>query len=151
VPLALVLLAAMPRTWSGASKLIAAPADDALALSRAASVLKWTTVLLLFGHGALGAIGQKALLTGHYAAIGLPASATVAIGWFEIALAFFVAVRPFVSVLLVVVAWKLATEWLFVVAGAPTWEFVERAGSYAAPLALAAILFERNTRNPATQ
>jgi hypothetical protein len=34
----------------------------------------------------------------------------------------------------------MATEFLFVAAGAPIWEFVERAGSYAAPLALAVLL-----------
>ena len=47
------------------------------------------------------------------------------------------------GLLLFVAAWKLATEFLFVTAGAPIWEFVERAGSYAAPIALAVLLRER--------
>ena len=83
------------------------------------------------------------MLTGHYAAIGLPVETTAMVGWFEIGLAALVAVRPIAGLLLFVVAWKLATESLFVVSGAPIWEFVERAGSYAAPLALAALVRER--------
>jgi len=47
------------------------------------------------------------------------------------------------GLLILVAAWKLATEFLFVVAGAPIWEFVERAGSYAARLALAALMRTR--------
>ena len=44
---------------------------------------------------------------------------------------------PIAGLVVFVAAWKLATEFLFVVAGSPIWEFVERGGSYAAPLALA--------------
>ncbi|HJQ39674.1 MAG TPA: hypothetical protein VKB93_21225 [Thermoanaerobaculia bacterium] len=99
-------------------------------------VLKWTTVLLLAGHGALGVI-EKPLLINHYTAIGLPASATALVGWFELALAAAVAIRPMAGLLVFVVGWKLATESLFLFAGAPVWEVIERAGSYAAPLALA--------------
>jgi hypothetical protein len=102
------------------------------------AALKWTTVLLLVGHGALGVMG-KPMLVSHYAALGLPLESTVVIGWFEIALALGVAVRPMVGVLLFVTAWKLATQSLFIVAGAPIWEFVARAGSCAAPLALAGV------------
>jgi hypothetical protein len=99
-------------------------------------ILKWTTVLLLAGHGALGVMG-KAMLTNHYTAIGLPASATPLVGWFELALAAAVAIRPFAGLLVFVVGWKLATESLFLFSGAPVWELIERAGSYAAPFALA--------------
>jgi hypothetical protein len=132
-----MLLAAVPRSLTGLGQLLGGPVARARDSVRVHQVLKWTTVLLLAGHGALGAIANKAMLTGHYAQIGLPAESTVIVGWFEIALAVVVAVRPMVGVLLFVCAWKLATEFLFVVAGAPVWEFVERAGSYAAPLALA--------------
>lgn len=143
VPLALLMLTAMPRSLGGLGQLLHAPATGERMLVRVREVLKWTTVLLLAGHGGLGAITNKAMLTSHYAAIGLPAETTWIVGWFEIALAVVVAVRPMVGLLVFVCAWKLATEFLFVIAGAPVWEFVERAGSYAAPLALA-ILAARN-------
>lgn len=139
VPFALLLMTAMPRTVNGLRTLLAGPSSEDRALFMTRQALKWTTVLLLLGHGGLG-ITNKVMLTGHYAAIGLPAEATAIIGWFEIALAVGVAVRPMAGVLIFVAAWKLATESLFVVAGAPIWEFVERAGSYAAPLALAVLL-----------
>ena len=114
-------------------------------LTAAMSILKWTTVLLLVGHGLLGVVNHKAVLMGHYATIGLPADAVDLIGWFEILLAAAIVVRPAVGLLLFVAAWKIATESLFVVSGAPVWEFVERGGSYAAPLALAALMRYRRS------
>ncbi len=140
VPLTFLLLTTLPRSLTGLTTLLDAPARTARALETATRSLKWTTALLLFGHGALGAIMSKAALTAHYASIGLGPSATSVVGWFEIALAIVVLLRPTVGLLLFVAAWKIATESLFVVAGAPVWEIVERAGSYAAPLALAALL-----------
>jgi len=139
VPFALVLLTAMPKTLRGLATLLGRPAQTSDVFRRVMTTLKWTTALLLAGHGALGAINGKAMLSTHYATIGLPPTTTALVGWFEIALAIAVLVRPAVGLLLFVAAWKLATESLFVVAGAPIWEFVERAGSYAAPIALAAM------------
>ena len=136
VPLALILLTAMPRSVRGLGTLLDGPASNQRSLVMAREVLKWTTVLLLVGHGALGAITNKAMLSGHYAAIGLPFETTAMVGWFEIALAVAVALRPSAGLFVFVAAWKLATESLFIVAGAPPWEFIERAGSYAAPLAM---------------
>ncbi len=146
VPLALLLLTSMPRSLSGLTRLLAGPAQDEGSLARAATALRWTTVLLLAGHGALGAVTGKAMLTAQYAAIGLPSATTPLVGWLEILLAAVVALRPTVGLLLLIAAWKLATESLFVVAGAPIWEVVERAGSYAAPLALAALLVRSSRR-----
>jgi hypothetical protein len=48
-----------------------------------------------------------------------------------------VLVWPARGVLLFVFVWKLASEAFRPLAGEPVWEFVERAGSYGAPLALA--------------
>ena len=143
VPLALLVLTAPPRSWSGLTTLLDLPAPNERALASARRVLQWTTCLLLFGHGALGAFAGQPALTAHYAAVGLPGDTTVILGWFELALAVAVAVRPMTALLIFVAVWKLATESLFVAAGSPIWEFVERAGSYAAPLALAALLSER--------
>jgi hypothetical protein len=147
VPFALLLMTGWPRDLSGWFRSVpsAALSGQLGAVSRQLLVLpkyvlQATTVLLLTGHGALGAFTGKAVFATHYAAAGLPAGLTAAIGWFELGLAAVVAVRPAVPLLLFVCAWKLATESLFIAAGAPVWELVERAGSYAAPLALAMVM-----------
>jgi hypothetical protein len=49
------------------------------------------------------------------------------------------------GVLLFVFAWKLGTEAFRPLAGEPMWEFIERGGSYGAPLALAWIQGWRRT------
>jgi len=56
------------------------------------------------------------------------------------ALAFLLLARPHPSLLFAVALWKVATELLYPIAGAPIWEFIERGGSYGAPLALALLL-----------
>ena len=53
-----------------------------------------------------------------------------------------VVARPTPVLLLAIAVWKMATEALYPMSGTPIWEFVERAGSYAAPLALALILID---------
>jgi hypothetical protein len=136
VPLALLLMTGVKFDWRALLDRCHPERSEGSALVR--SVLQWTAVLLLLGHGALGVIGKPGL-TAHYASIALPMSTTIAVGWFEIALAIAVAVRPAVGLLIFIAVWKLATESLWISAGAPIWEFVERAGSYAAPLALAAL------------
>ena len=145
VPLALLL---MTTRWVARPAVLLAPlhAPDVLDESiarRIRHVLTWTTATLLVGHGALGVL-EKGLLASHYAAIGLSPATAPVVGWIEIALAIAVLLRPAASLLVGIAVWKLATESLFVVAGAPIWEFVERAGSYAAPLALAFLVARRN-------
>jgi hypothetical protein len=135
VPLAMLVLGGAPGPWRDWLALRLRPAPDASARARAQIVLRWTTSALLLGHGALGALTGKALLVRHWEAAGL-AGAAPAAGWLEIALAAAVLWRPGAPLLALVAAWKLATEALFPVAGAPLWEFVERGGSYAAPIAL---------------
>ena len=107
------------------------------------ATLAATTSLLLLGHGALGIVGTSGL-TARYASLGLSLDAsmltTPVIGWFEILLAVLVAFRPSAMLALAIAVWKVATESLWLVSGAPTWEFVERAGSYAAPLGLALLI-----------
>ena len=145
VPLALLLMTALPRSVRDLTTRLDAPGGEA-ALARTRQALKWTTVGLLAGHGVLG-IANKAMLTAHYAAVGLPSDTTAIAGWCEAALALAIAFRPISGLLLLAFFWKIASESLFVVAGAPIWEFVERAGSYAAPLALA-ILTKASSREP---
>ncbi len=102
---------------------------------RLAWLLRLTTCALLAGHGALASL-QKPMLAKHLAGIGLSTLPLPALGGFELALALVVLLAPAPGVLLFVFGWKVATELLFPLTGAPWWEFIERGGSYVAPLAL---------------
>jgi hypothetical protein len=79
------------------------------------------------------------LLVSHWQAFlphADPQPLTRAAAAVDLLLAFLVAVEPTGSLGLTACVWKLASESLFLVADAPAWEFVERGGSYAAPLAM---------------
>jgi hypothetical protein len=143
VPLALLIMLGIPRAASGWFEMRGPVAADATRRAAAVKILQATTALLLFGHGALAAITGKEVFATHYAAVGLSASVVPLVGWLEMTLAIIVAWRPFPLLLWLIVAWKLATEALFPLAGAPMWEFVERAGSYVAPAALAVLIARR--------
>lgn len=111
-------------------------------------VLRLTTVLLLFGHGALNLIVQKPVFSAQYDLIGLhDPSVTPLVGGFECLLALAVLFKPNRWLLFGVVGWKLVTEALYPMAGSPLWVYVEHGGSYAAPLALA-LLLPRPARYP---
>jgi len=121
VPIALLLLLAFGRPWPSAVKM-----------------LRWATVLLLAGHGMLAWNG-KAMLLSHWHALLPMADAlqfTRATGAVELMLAFLIALEPTATLGFAACAWKVATEALFIVAGAPAWEFIERGGSYFAPLVM---------------
>ncbi len=103
--------------------------------------LRVTTALLLIGHGGFSfAMGKSA--TSYFAAVGIPAQAvetwalTPIGGWLEAALGVAVLVAPQPGLLVFIFVWKLLTEATRPLAGEPIWEFIERGGSYAAPLAL---------------
>jgi len=141
VPLALLLLCGWPRDLKAWFRHLTPP----LATAQPATigrVLVWTTALLLFGHGALAAIAAKPVLASHFALVGLPTNAMAIAGWGEMVAAAAVVARPTPMPFLAIAAWKMATEALYPMSGTPIWEFVERAGSYAAPLALALILID---------
>ena len=138
VPFAMLLMVGWPKTargWIRGGD--GAPRADPVVLRR---VLQWTTAALLFGHGALAAITGKALFVTHYAALGLPGAVAPFVGWMEMGVAVAVLFFPIPALFIAIAVWKLATEALFPVAGAPIWEFIERAGSYAAPLGAALLL-----------
>jgi hypothetical protein len=151
VPIALLLLTWPSREW----RAWLSPAErrplDAVLARRLRFTLAVTTALLLIGHGALGVLGKPELVS-HYSLLGLPwsgVSLSTAIGWTEIGLAAALLWRQPVWYCLVLFGWKLVTESLFLAAGAPVWEVVERGGSYAAPLALALLLqLAGSSRNP---
>jgi hypothetical protein len=145
VPLAFLILAGVPRSVRGWFVPVGPSTMRPLTVDRA-RVLHWilriTTCLLLLGHGALGALNGKPALTAHYASIGLRdvvvggLTLTRMIGSVEIVLAVAVLVAPLPSLLVGIVLWKMATEALFMTSGSLPFEWIERAGSYMAPLAL---------------
>lgn len=123
----------LPATW---------PAFSDLTRHRFAWSLRLTTATLLVGHAGLGFFSQKAGLVHHYSAAwaDAPANTVVIVGALEFVLAAAVLLRPLPALLIGIALWKMASESLFIVAGDPIWEFIERFGSYTAPLALAVLL-----------
>jgi hypothetical protein len=155
VPLAMVVLLA---PWRGISGFVAPvslrPLTDPL-VRRLKIALVTVVALLLIGHGALG-LEAKAGLVANYASVfpqDVAARMTPLIGGAEIGLALVLARWPSVPLALFVAGWKLGVESLFVAAGAPFWEIVERGGSYAAPVALAIVLViaARGRQRPANE
>lgn len=141
VPLTLLFLLDRRRELGGFFERATPRSLDADLLRRLRTVLTIAVVCLLLGHGMLGLSGKPAQIM-NYASLFSPptaAEATRIAGTLEILLAVIVVIRPTVGLLLFVGAWKLATESLFISAGAPIWEVVERGGSYAAPIALAIV------------
>jgi len=142
VPLAFLLLSGPGRTWKEWLEPIRPRPLTRESLNRLATVLRWTTVLFLIGHGSYGAIVHKAVLTKQYAAVGLTSlpwvggSFAQSLGWLEIALGLAIAIRPLRYLLIATAVFKIATELLYPMTGSPIWEFIERGGSYIAPLAL---------------
>jgi hypothetical protein len=134
VPLALLVLYANARNMRD----LIAPISRRETVNSAllGRVLLWSTATLLFAHGALQTIVRKPLFTTLYDAIDVSASVIPVVGAVEMAVALLVLMAPVPALLLGIAAWKIATEALFPIAGAPIWEFVERSGSYAAPIAL---------------
>jgi hypothetical protein len=111
-------------------------------------ILRVTTALLLIGHGGFDFAMHKDW-NGYAAAIGISPATFAGSplrligGWFECILGLVVLLRPTYGLLIFVFAWKLGTEALRPLAGEPVWEFIERGGSYGAPLALAWLLARR--------
>jgi hypothetical protein len=140
VPLAMLALTGWPKSWSDLWRARSEVTDG----RHVATILRWTTAVLLFGHGAIAAFAPSASLTRNLGVIGIADTSVTLVGWFEIALAVAILLRPTIGLLIFAGAWKLATESLWIAAGTPIWEFVERAGSYVAPLALAALLSRAN-------
>jgi hypothetical protein len=105
-------------------------------------ILRLIIVGFLIGHGGYGAFLHKEVQMYHFASIGLggnvisPLLLVTIVGWLEFILAVAVLIKPTYTLLVFVLAWKLFTEFLFPMSGAPIFEFIERGGAYAAPLAL---------------
>lgn len=134
VPAALLVMLAS----SGGIRGLFEPARRRMLVDRAlmGRMLLWSTSTLLFAHGALQAITRKPSFASLYGAVDLPASVAPIVGSVEMAVAILVLVAPVPALLIAIAIWKIASESLFPLSGAPIWEFVERAGSYTAPIAL---------------
>jgi len=148
VPLALLLvgLHSFPRgRWLAR---ITPTVLDGQAVARIAWVLRVTTATLILGHGLLAAAGKPLLLM-HLFTLGVgdaglsTATMLARQGGFEIALAVAVLLAPGRALLLFACLWKVGTELLFPLAGDSLWEFIERGGSYGAPLALVLLTHPR--------
>lgn len=142
VPLAMIVMLAPWRGIGGFFGLVSLRRLTDPLLRRLKIVLVAVVALLLVGHGALG-LESKAGLVTNYAALfpqDVAAQMTPFVGGAEIGLALVLVRWPSVPLALFVAVWKLAAESLFLAAGAPFWEIVERGGSYAAPVALAIVL-----------
>ena len=148
MPFALFLLAGMPATardWVARVRTWRLPAATGPAF---AWTLRLATGFCLIGHGGYGAFVHKPILAQHWAYIGLgsalPGTFLTTIGWVEIAAGIVTLVRPFPLLLYFVAAFKIGTELLYPISGLPplhpVFEFIERGGSYACPLALALLL-----------
>ena len=157
VALAFLVLAGVPCSLRGWFAPVWPSTTSSLTVDRARVmhvILRLTTCLLLLGHGALNG---KPALTAHYASIGLHdivvsgLTLTRMIGGVEMVLAIAVLVAPLPSLLLGICLWKLATEMLFMTSGSLPFEYIERAGSYTAPLALYALLERRGRMASATE
>ncbi|MBT2443885.1 hypothetical protein J7E93_28070 [Streptomyces sp. ISL-36] len=158
IPLALLLfhgLGTSRREWT--ERIRGVPRLTRKRARRFARAFRLIIGAFLIGHGAYGIFADKPILTQHYRSIGLtsladdPQVVSQAVGWFEIALGVFVLVAaPTTGLLLFICAWKISTEMLYVTSGAygAGFEVIERAGSYAAPLALICFLtiLARETR-----
>ncbi|HET7416888.1 MAG TPA: hypothetical protein VFJ61_04590 [Solirubrobacterales bacterium] len=148
MPLAFLLLAGLP-TWSWSSwfgTVRPSPSLDAVRAGQVAWVARVSVALLLVGHGGLGIWAHKAEWGDFFAVLGVGRDTAGTlhlaawVGWFEVALGLAVLLAPVRELLVFVLAWKLGTELLRPLAGQPLFQFVERSGDYALPVALLALL-----------
>jgi hypothetical protein len=144
MPMALLVLTG----WGGDSiKAWVSRVNEApvLTVSKAVAmhwILRIATALLLIGHGGFGLFMHKPVWLGYAAQVGIDAQSFadmnlhMVVGTFEILFGFAVLARPLRPLLIAACAYKIGTELLRPAAGEPWWEFIERAGSYLAPVAL---------------
>ena len=141
VPIALIVVAG----WRGGKWLRLPSRWPSLATdvrARLSWALRWVTVALLVGHAGCTLMEPRGSFVRNLDSVwpNAPAGLVPGVGYAEVLLAAGVLICPSVTLLAGICLWKLATEYLFLLAGSPVWEVVERFGSYTAPLALAIML-----------
>ncbi len=132
------LFARLPSAW---------PNLDDLKRGQLMLALRATTLALLVGHAGLGLFTQKAGLAHHYAALGFENAESLVplVGCVEFFIVAIALMLPRAGIFVGICIWKIATESLFFVSGAPFWEVIERFGSYTAPLALALLIWQQQS------
>lgn len=153
IPFAFLVMSGWAKSWRGWFEPILprpSPEPDAARMAKVAMVLRVAIALLLIGHAGYGAFMHKKMLADQYASVGFAgfpggaAALVSSVGWFELVLGVAVLLAPLPPLLMFIFLWKIATEMLYPATGDPFWEFVERGGSYAAPLALFVLTFRRS-------
>jgi hypothetical protein len=135
-PLALLLLTTKSLSKRDWLKNVKAPEQiNQQTIKSVAWCLRIVVFLLFTGHGTLNLIEKKGLLD-QYQSLGFSNTILVAhiVGTFEILAALFVLIKPLRPVIFLLFIWKTGSELFY-----PHWElfeWVERAGSYGAVLAL---------------
>lgn len=101
-------------------------------------ILIVTTAFLLLGHGAFLALMKKDLFVYQLLSVGvqMPKEYLVLVGILEMGMGLIVFFWQPAFFLILIVCWKVFTELFYPLSGSPFWEFIERFGSYGAPLAL---------------
>ena len=118
VPFVLLLLSEAGSGWRSWVAPLRTRMLSPTLIRRLQIALTATTVLLLIGHGALALLTKRDLVT-HAALLGLPIDAefvTRIFGSIEIGLAALLILRPAIGVCLIILAWRLGTESLFLFA-----------------------------------
>jgi uncharacterized membrane protein YphA (DoxX/SURF4 family) len=144
VPLALLVL-----VGGGGSSITRwfRPVSEAPVLTRSKAlamhwILRVGTALLLIGHGGFGVWMHKRVWLGYFAELGVGPQTVgelklyYLVGWFEIVFGLAILIKPVRPLLVAACAYKVGSELLRPAAGEPWWEFIERAGSYLAPVGL---------------
>lgn len=121
------------------------PPEETGHLQQVGICLRIAGFLLLIGHGWLNLIGKKGLID-QYTALGFTNPHQIALwaGIFEVATAASLLVRPWRSLLFLLIIWKMGTELFY--PHYELFEWVERGGSYGVLLALWFITKERAPR-----
>jgi hypothetical protein len=140
VPLALLAVAGWRGAWF---RRLFMPGTTGVAFPRRLDwILRLVTFTLLAGHAGCTLLDAHPSFARNFTKVWPhgPVGFIPAAGVLDLVLAIGVLIRPSPALLLGVCGWKLATESLFLFAGSPVWEVIERFGSYTAPLALAYLL-----------
>lgn len=139
VPLALLLMAGLPSAVGSWWARLTTKGLRPRITTSVIATLYVTVVLLVLGHAGYGLEG-RARLAGHYGLLGWSSTSVFVVGGFELGLAAAIASAASPLLLALTAVWKIGSELLYPLAGDPVWEFVERSGSYVAPLALGVML-----------